>query len=99
MCRSSRCRSRRSHNLSDTYAIVAASAALTVSDIPVGRPVGAVRVGRVGGELVINPSQEQIGESDLDLVVAGTHKAIIMVEAGAISCTETDMLAAMDAGP
>jgi len=84
-------------NLSDTFAIVAASAALTVSDIPWEGPVGAVRVGRIGGELIINPSQEQIGESDLDLVVAGTHKAIIMVEAGCDFVTETDMLAAMDA--
>jgi polyribonucleotide nucleotidyltransferase len=84
-------------SLSDTYAIVAASAALCVSDIPWEGPVGAVRVGRIGGEFLINPSQEQIGESDLDLVVAGTHKAIIMVEAGCDFVTETDMLAAMDA--
>ncbi len=83
-------------NLSDTYAIVAASAALMVSDIPWEGPVGAVRVGRINGELIINPSQEQIGESDLDLVVAGTKRAIIMVEAGCDFVTETDMLAAMD---
>ena len=84
-------------NLPDTWAIVAASAALTISDIPWDGPVGAVRVGRIDGELVINPSLEQTTVSDLDLVVAGTHKAIIMVEAGCNFVTETDMLAAMDA--
>lgn len=59
-------------------------------------PVGAVRIGRVNGELVVNPSVSQLAESDLDLVVAGTEKAIIMVEAGANFVTETDILAAMD---
>jgi polyribonucleotide nucleotidyltransferase len=59
-------------NLSDTMAIVAASSALMVSDIPWAGPVGAVRVGLVDGKLVVNPTQTQIRESDLDLVVAGT---------------------------
>ncbi|MCX6378751.1 MAG: polyribonucleotide nucleotidyltransferase [Armatimonadetes bacterium] len=83
-------------NLPDTNAIFAASAALTVSNIPWDGPVGAVRIGRVNGELVVNPSVSQLAESDLDLVVAGTEKAIIMVEAGANFVTETDILAAMD---
>ena len=84
-------------SLPDTLAMVAASAALTVSDIPFDGPIGAVRVGRINGELVINPAQSQLEESELDLVVAGTQKAIIMVEAGAKFVSETDMLAAMDA--
>lgn len=83
-------------NLPDTLAIVAASAALMVSDIPWGGPVGAVRVGRIDGELVVNPSQEQVQQSELDLVVAGTKAAIIMIEAGATFVTETEMLEAMD---
>jgi polyribonucleotide nucleotidyltransferase len=83
--------------LPDTLAMVAASAALTVSNIPWNGPIGAVRVGRIHGEFVMNPSQAQIGESELDLVVAGTKQAIIMVEAGAQFVHEADMLAAMDA--
>lgn len=84
-------------NLPDVNAIVAASAALTVSNIPWAGPVGAVRVGRINGEYVINPSIAQLAESDLDLVVAGTDKAIIMVEAGATFVSEADILSAMDA--
>src|SRR5579871_81976 len=85
------------NSLPDTLAMVAASAALTVSDIPWNGPIGAVRVGRIAGELIINPTQDQIVESELDLMVAGTKQAIIMVEAGAKFVSEADMLAAMDA--
>ncbi|HLV79207.1 MAG TPA: polyribonucleotide nucleotidyltransferase, partial [Chthonomonadaceae bacterium] len=84
-------------NLPDTLAMVAASAALTVSEIPWNGPIGAVRVGRIGGEYVFNPSQPQIEESDLDLVVAGTRQAVIMIEAGAKFVSEADILAAIDA--
>jgi polyribonucleotide nucleotidyltransferase len=84
-------------SLPDTLAIVAASAALMISNIPWNGPVGAVRVGRIEGEFVINPSLEQSDASDLDLVVAGTKQAIIMVEAGAKFISEEVMLAAMDA--
>lgn len=84
-------------NLSDTISIVASSAALMVSDIPWNGPVGAVRVGRLNGEFIINPSQEQLETTELDLVVAGTKKAIIMIEAGANFVSEADILAAMDA--
>ncbi len=83
-------------NLPDTNAIVAASAALMVSDIPWDGPVGAVRVGRIDGEFIINPSQEQLVASALDFVVAGTKTSIIMLEAGAQFVTEADILAAMD---
>jgi polyribonucleotide nucleotidyltransferase len=84
-------------SLPDTLAMVAASAALTISDVPWNGPIGAVRVGRINGELIINPTQEQQGESELNLVVAGTKQAIIMVEAEANFVSEADMLAAMDA--
>jgi polyribonucleotide nucleotidyltransferase len=60
-----------------------ASTALVISDIPFQGPVGAVRVGYINGEVVVNPPMSQMGDSDLDLVVAGTADAILMVEAGA----------------
>jgi polyribonucleotide nucleotidyltransferase len=66
----------------DVLGTVAASAALTISEIPFLGPVGAVRVGRIDGEFVINPTTEQLRESELDLVVSGTRDAIMMVEAG-----------------
>ena len=84
-------------DLPDTLAMVASSAALMVSDIPWGGPVGAVRVGRIDGEFVINPTLTQTNESDLDLVVAGTKQAVIMIEAGANFVSEADILAAIDA--
>ncbi|HZP82110.1 MAG TPA: polyribonucleotide nucleotidyltransferase [Chthonomonadaceae bacterium] len=84
-------------NLPDTLSMLAASAALMVSDIPWNGPIGAVRVGRIDGQFIINPTLEQIDESDLDLVVAGTKQAVIMIEAGAKFVSETDMLAAIDA--
>jgi polyribonucleotide nucleotidyltransferase len=67
----------------DVLGTVAASAALTISEIPFQGPVGAVRVGRVNGEFVVNPTIQQLEESELDLVVSGTRDAIMMVEAGA----------------
>ena len=84
-------------NLPDTNAIFAASAAIMVSNIPWNGPVGAVRVALIEDQFVINPSFEQTEISDLDLVVAGTKQAIIMVEAGANFVSEEKMLAAMDA--
>ncbi len=85
-------------NLSDTIAIVAASAALMVSDIPWQGPVGAVRMGLIDGKLIVNPTQAQVKESDLDLVLAGTKQAVIMLEAGANFVSEALMLEAMDVG-
>jgi polyribonucleotide nucleotidyltransferase len=70
-------------NNPDVLGTVAASTALTMSEIPFNGPVGAVRVGRIGGEFVINPTHSQLAESELDLIVAGTRDAIMMVEAGA----------------
>ena len=79
----------------DILAINAASAALMISDIPWDGPVGAVRVGRVNGELVINPTYTQIDESDIDLRVAGTKDAILMVECGSNEVDEESMVSAL----
>src|ERR671921_944507 len=67
----------------DILAMNGASAALMVSNIPFPTPVGAVRIGKVEGNFVVNPTEEQQLEAALDLVVAGTDEAILMVEAGA----------------
>ncbi|MEQ1933463.1 MAG: polyribonucleotide nucleotidyltransferase, partial [Fimbriimonadaceae bacterium] len=80
----------------DVLAICAAGAALTISDIPFGGPVAGVRVGRIDGKFVLFPTQAQIRESDLDLVVAGHKGAISMVEAGALEVSEADMHAALN---
>jgi polyribonucleotide nucleotidyltransferase len=70
-------------NEPDVLGTVAASAALTISEIPFAGPVGAVRIGRIGGEFVVNPTYTDLAGSELDLVVSGTRDAIMMVEAGA----------------
>src|ERR671919_1260261 len=80
----------------DVLAMNGASAALQVSDIPFPAPVGAVRIGKVEGNFVINPTEEQLLESDLDLVVSGTDEAILMVEAGANEIPEAEILDALD---
>ena len=82
----------------DILAINAASAAIMISDIPWGGPVGAVRVGRVNGEFVINPTFAEIDASDLDLRIAGTRDAILMVECGANEIPEDVMVAALELG-
>jgi polyribonucleotide nucleotidyltransferase len=85
-------------NSPDIPALVGASAALHLSNIPFDGPIAAVRVARVEGKLIANPNVEQNSNSDLDLVVAGTANAIIMVEAGANEVTEEDMLKALAFG-
>jgi len=82
----------------DILAINAASAAVMISDIPWGGPVGAVRVGRVNGEFVLNPTFEEMNASDLDLRIAGTKDAILMVECGANEIPEDVMVAALELG-
>jgi len=82
----------------DILAINAASTAIMISDIPWGGPVGAVRVGRVNGEFVINPTYAEIEASDLDLRIAGTKEAILMVECGANEIPEDVMVAALELG-
>src|SRR6188768_1844040 len=81
----------------DVLAINAASSALVVSEIPFLNPIGAVRVGFVDGQIVINPTNSQRDLSDLDLIVAGTNDAIVMVEAGAREVSESVVLDAFDA--
>jgi polyribonucleotide nucleotidyltransferase len=82
----------------DILAINAASAALSISNIPWDGPVGAVRIGRVNGEFIVNPTFVQLAESDLDLRLAGTRDAVLMVEAGANEVTEDVMVAALEFG-
>jgi polyribonucleotide nucleotidyltransferase len=82
----------------DILAINGASAALTISDIPFFGPVGAVRVGYINGELVINPTASEMDHSTLDLRIAGTKDAILMVECGASEIPEALMVEALDFG-
>ena len=80
----------------DVLSINAASAALHISKIPLSQPIGAVRVGCIEGVLVVNPVMDQMGQSTLDLVVAGTADAICMVEGKANEASESLMLEALD---
>jgi polyribonucleotide nucleotidyltransferase len=81
----------------DILAMNGASAALMVSDIPFPTPVGAVRIGKIDGNFVVNPDEEDLlGNTDLDLIVAGTEEAILMVEAGANEIPEAEILDALD---
>ncbi len=86
----------------DILAMNGASTALMISDIPLPTPVGAVRIGKIDGNFVVNPNEEDLladgveGRSDLDLIVAGTEEAILMVEAGANEIPEAEILDALD---
>lgn len=82
----------------DIVAVNAASAALMISDIPWGGPVGAVRVGRIEGEFILNPTFADMEYSDLDLRLAGTQDALIMVECGAQEVTEQVIVNALEFG-
>jgi polyribonucleotide nucleotidyltransferase len=82
-------------NLPDTVGTIAASAALTISEIPFNGPIASVRVGRIDGEFVVNPTFSQVKDSELDLIVAGTKDAIMMVEAGANLLPEAVMAEAI----
>ena len=82
-------------NLPELTALFGSSLATCISKIPFNGPVAAVKVGRVDGEFVINPTVEQSEKSDIDLTVAGTKDAINMVEAGAREASEDDMLEAL----
>ncbi len=82
-------------NDSDIVALVASSAALTLSGIPFMGPVGAARVGLINGAFVLNPTVEEMKTSDLDLVVAGTNDAVLMVESEAKELSEETMLGAV----
>jgi polyribonucleotide nucleotidyltransferase len=80
----------------DILAMNGASAALAISDIPFPTQMAAVRIGKLEGKFVVNPAEPDIPESELDLVVAGTDEAILMVEAGAKEITEGELLDALD---
>jgi polyribonucleotide nucleotidyltransferase len=82
----------------DILAVNAASAALTISDIPWAGPVGAVRIGRIDGEFILNPTFSEKEKSDLDLRLAGTKEAILMVECGAEFVDEDTLVAALEFG-
>ncbi len=83
------------HNEPDILAMIAASAALTISGVPFMGPIGAARVGYVDGEYILNPTDEQVAEGDLDLVVAATYDAVMMVESEANELSEEVMLGAV----
>ncbi len=82
----------------DVLAICAASAALCLSDIPLVKPIGAIRVGLIDGSFIINPTAEESKESSLDLVLAGTHDAVLMIEGHCKFLTEEQVLEAIDLG-
>lgn len=82
----------------DILAMIGASCALTISDIPFQGPIAGVRVGRINGEFIINPSVSEQAESELNLIVAGTADAILMVEAGANELSEEIILEAIMSG-
>jgi polyribonucleotide nucleotidyltransferase len=83
------------HNEPDVLAMVAASAALTISGVPFMGPIGAARVGYLDGEYILNPTDEQVAQGDLDLVVAATYDAVMMVESEANELSEEVMLGAV----
>lgn len=85
-------------NLPDVLAICAASAALAISDIPLVKPIGAVRMGFINGQFVVNPSTEEMKESKLDLVLAGTEDAVLMIEGFCDFLTEDQVIEAIEKG-
>jgi polyribonucleotide nucleotidyltransferase len=82
----------------DVLAICAASAALVISDIPLVKPVGAVRMGLINGHFVVNPTTEEMKESKLDLILAGTEDAILMIEGFCDFLTEEQVIQAIETG-
>ncbi|MFZ3138041.1 MAG: polyribonucleotide nucleotidyltransferase [Thermodesulfovibrionales bacterium] len=83
-------------NIADILGIISISAALTISNIPFKAPIAAVRIGRIDGSFVINPDLREVVECDINLVVAGTEEAVVMVEGEAQEISETDLLEALD---
>ncbi|PKL14399.1 MAG: polyribonucleotide nucleotidyltransferase [Spirochaetae bacterium HGW-Spirochaetae-8] len=83
-------------NTPDIIAIIASSAAVVISDIPFGGPIAAVRIAFVNGAYIVNPTFQQIEESELDIIVAGTEGGITMVEGGAKQVSEETMLKAIE---
>ncbi len=84
--------------LPDVLGMIGASAALTISDIPFDGPMAAVRVGMIDGEYIINPTMQQMEETCLDLSIAGSKDAVMMVESGSDGLSEDQMLGGIEAG-
>ncbi|GAG53766.1 unnamed protein product, partial [marine sediment metagenome] len=82
-------------NLPDVLAVIGASAALWISDIPFLGPIGAVRIGMIENEFIVNPGPGELGNSELDLIIAGTKDSIIMMEGGAKEVPEEIILKAI----
>jgi polyribonucleotide nucleotidyltransferase len=85
-------------NDSDMLSILGASAALTVSDIPWAGPLGAVRVGRINGKFIANPTHAQLAESDMDIVYVGNSEELVMFEGSSKEISEADFMAALRFG-
>jgi len=86
------------NHASDILAINAASAALMISDIPFNGPVGAVRIGKLNGEYLINPTMDLFDELAMNIVLVGTEDAIVMVEAGMKNVSEEEVVEAFEKG-
>ena len=82
----------------EVLAMIGASAALEISDIPFAGPVASVRVGRINGEFIINPTIEECTESDINIIVTGSKTGVVMVEGGSKNVSEADMLEAIFTG-
>ena len=80
----------------DIYAIIGASFALSLSPAPFEGPIGAVRIGRINGEMIINPTYQEVEKGDMNIVIAGTEDSVIMVEAGLDFVTEEEIMQAVD---
>jgi len=85
-------------NDADVLGTIGASVALSVSDIPFKGPIASVRVGRIGGQFVLNPTFSQLESTDMNVVIAASEDAIAMVEGEAVEISEADMLAALEFG-
>src|SRR5215475_4187709 len=82
--------------LPDSLACLAASAALAVSDIPIQEIISEVRIGRVDGEFIVNPSRSQLAKADMDFMIGATGKNLMMVEGEAGQCSEEDLVKALE---
>src|SRR5260221_12023411 len=79
----------------DSLACLAASAALAVSDIPIKEIISEVRIGRVDGQFIVNPSRSELEKSDMEFMIAATEKNLMMVEGEAKECSEADLVKAL----
>ncbi|MBS1616583.1 MAG: polyribonucleotide nucleotidyltransferase [Bacteroidetes bacterium] len=82
----------------DALACLAASAALAVSDVPIQEIISEVRVARIKGAMVVNPSRSQLADADMDFIIAATEKNIMMVEGESKECSEEDLIQAIETG-